>query len=227
VGPLSGDVWRFTCSRRQPWNQHSIISSAHLSVLPCRPSFLNHLLRHVNITTGIVTDTRGSRSGAVGSKRLSARRRTGFCIIIDKTAGVTLDSAGTFAVVVLYLMRVGQIRLTMRSGKEWLLWQFAHAVDADAVTPAGQVMRKRRVAQRCYVLGTTQATGSQLQLGLPHYSLVPSHSPTALQVDFSNHVLRRINLSSGLVTTLAATSLREADLRTPRATRTVQELPRR
>lgn len=60
----------------------------------------NHLLRHVNLTSGLVTTLAGSRSGNVGADNYGHSDGIGMSASFYTPTGVALDAAGTVVVVV-------------------------------------------------------------------------------------------------------------------------------
>jgi hypothetical protein len=68
--------------------------------LPPQADSNNHLLRRVNLTTGLVTTLAGRISGSIGSNNFGNADGIGTAASFNLPWGVAIDSAGTVLVVV-------------------------------------------------------------------------------------------------------------------------------
>jgi len=78
--------------------------TADSPLAPPQADFGNHILRRVDLTSGLVTTLAGNVSGTVGSDNKGYADGQGSAASFYSPIGVAVDSAGTFAIVVRSMM---------------------------------------------------------------------------------------------------------------------------
>ena len=75
-------------------------SCLRFPLFPPQADYYNHLLRRVNVTSGLVTTLAGSLAGTVGLDNYGHADGVGAAASFYRPLGVAMDGAGTFVVVV-------------------------------------------------------------------------------------------------------------------------------
>jgi len=132
----------------------------------------NHLVRRLNLSSGLVTTVAGNTSGAVGSSNLGYADGQGTAVKFYRPSGVTMDAGATFVVISDYFNNVLR-RLDLTSG---VVTTIAGSTSYGYSDGQGTAAKFYRLS------GVTMDVAATF----------------VIIADSGNHVLRRLNLSSGL-----------------------------
>ena len=189
----------------------------------------NHAVRHVDISSGVVSTLAGSAS----SGRADG---VGLAATFNFPTGIAVVSSGTFALVadtynnLLRRINVSSRAVTTLAGSgfpgtangQGTSATFS-AISGVAIGPSGtlalvtdytgQLIRRidlstgvvSTLAGQAGVSGSNDGLGSLATFNCPHFIAIDATGSFALATDYGGHVIRRVNISSGAVSTISGT----------------------
>lgn len=164
----------------------------------------NHLVRRVNISSGEVTTLAG-RAGVAGSVD-----GVGTSASFNRPSDVAMDSTGAFAVVAdqgSHIIR----RIEVDSGVVSTIAGTPGVAGSSDGTSATFNSPTGACVDAAGAVALVVSACPRLCVRSTSHLLLP-RKPNTQQADFNSHLVRRINVSSGVVTTLAGTATKAGNL---------------
>jgi DNA-binding beta-propeller fold protein YncE len=141
----------------------------------------NNCIRSVNISTGVVSTVAGSEFGTSGNRDGTGTTRS-LCGLFNTPKGIVMNSSGTN----LYISDTGNHRI------------------CKVVISSGEVTTL--AGSTSGTSGTTNDTGTAARFNSPEGLTVDSSETNLYVADTGNHSIRKIVISTGVVTTFAGSS---------------------
>jgi DNA-binding beta-propeller fold protein YncE len=141
----------------------------------------NNCIRSVNISTGAVSTVAGSEFGTSGNRDGTGTTRS-LCGLFNTPKGIVMNSSGTN----LYISDTGNHRI------------------CKVVISSGEVTTL--AGSTSGTSGTTNDTGTDARFSSPEGLTVDSSETNLYVADTGNHSIRKIVISTGVVTTFAGSS---------------------